>query len=169
MANQFSFIDSTINFETTNVSDLIDSYYDYPILEKIKNEKGVSIYMCKVKTLLGGIEQRYLIAICKQDQIPLHTKIKLSNLSWINFQARTLKEDQGVSTYHSYTPKTTSDYYIPVLMKQRFEDHTDYTLSDYPHVTVTLLHKNKNLYYYPDKGHIAACFETFQTVLTISN
>jgi hypothetical protein len=167
MANPYTFIDSNTNFEITNIYDLIDSYFDYPILEKVKNEKGISVYMCKLKTLLGGIDQRYLIVICKEDSLPLQTRLKLSNISWINFQARTLKEDRGIRTYHSYTPKTTDEYKLPVSLKQRYEDHTDYNMNNYPHITVTLLHKTKNLYQYPDTGTLCACFETFQTIISV--
>ena len=51
---QYSFIQSHVDFSSENIYNLVDSYFDHPIMEKFKNEQGLSIYMCKIKTLLAS-------------------------------------------------------------------------------------------------------------------
>ena len=169
--NNFSFTQPNTNFFTKNVYDLIDTYFDEPDMEKIKNEKGMSVYMCKLVTLLASAEQRYLIAISSQDSIPVGYRLPLKNIEWKSFQARSLPEkDYLIKTKHSYMAKNKPEYQINVFLKNRFEDHTDYVLDDQEanmKCSITLLHKRKNLYTFPDHGTIGACLETFQTVITI--
>ena len=68
---------------------------------------------------------------------------------------------------HKYSPKNEVSYTIPVSLMKRYEDHTDYLINNIG-VTVTLLHKNKNLYEYPPTGNLASCLETYKTILVIN-
>ncbi len=169
--SSYSFIQPNVDFSTKNLYNLVDMYFDQPIMEKMKNEKGMSIYICKLATLLASVEQRYLIAICHEDLIPVGSRLPLKNIEWKNFQSRTLPEkDYIVKTKHSYLSKNGIEYQVPVYLKQRYEDHTDYMVDDKEvniKCTITLLHKKKNLYTFPDSGTIGACLETFQTVIMI--
>ena len=167
----YSFIQPNTNFSTKNVYDLVDSYFDEPTMEKVKNEKGMSVYMCKLATLLASAEQRYLIAVCVEDRIPIGYRLPLKNIEWKSFQARSLPEkDFFIKTKHSYLAKNSPEYQVPVSLQHRYEDHTDYLLDDREanmKCSITLLHKRKNLYTFPDHGTIGACLETFQTVVTV--
>ena len=155
---------STISLK--NFYELIDNYFESPILEKIQNQNNTSIYMCKIKTLLASPEQRYLVAVTQIDKNPVGIKLPLSNINWKSFQTRTLSNfDKNIVT-HKYSQKNMPEYTIPVSVKNRYEDHTDYSIENY-RGTVTLLHKNKNIYEYPPNGNLASCLETYKTVIVV--
>ena len=154
------------NFMTKNLYQLIDSYFDSPTLEKIQDKDKISIYMCKIKTLLASPEQRYLIATTSIDNNPIGKKISLENINWNSFQTRTLSNVNQNVISHSYSPKNSQEYMLKVYVSNRYEDHTDYKLNDI-NCTITLIHKNKNLYEYPSSGTLPACLETYKTVIVI--
>lgn len=147
---------------------IIDAYFDHPVLEKTKNDNAlsISIYMCKISTLLAGADQRYLVVTVDMDSRPVGSRISLSELSWKSFQTRTIPQ-YLTCPKHSYLPKSDQPYLIPVDLVKRYEDHTDYSLDGYPSLTVTLLHKHKNLYEYSEKGVLASALETFRCVIVI--
>jgi len=150
-----------------NLYDVIDSYFESPILEKVKEDRGVSVYMCKIASLLAGAEQRYLVATVEQDNQPVGKRFPLSNISWKTFQTRTLPTSHQSLPKHSYSPKNEEMFTVPVSLKERTETHTDYHIQGFQGCMMTLLHKNKNLYEYPEKGTIATALETYKTVFII--
>jgi hypothetical protein len=158
---------SLIPLSVRNTYQLIDQYFDHPILEKLKDRDNLSVYIAKIKTLLGGQEQRYIIVTTFRDINAPGTKTPLKDLIWKSFQTRSLPD--GMTTNkHSYVPKNDVKYQIPVTLSKRYEDHTDYDMNNETYkLSVTLLHKNKNLYSYPEKGTVSACLETFQTIVTV--
>jgi len=155
---------STIS--SKNFYELIDNYFESPILEKIQDQNNTSIYMCKIKTLLASPEQMYLVAITSLDKNQVGLKLPLSNINWKSFQTRAFSKFEKNIVTHKYSPKNMSEYTIPVSLVERYEDHTDYSIENY-RATVTLLHKNKNIYEYPSSGNLASCLETYKTVIVI--
>jgi len=165
--NSYSILDGSNNLSIKNLYEVIDSYFESPILEKIQNSENKSIYMCKIKTLLASPEQRYIIAITDIDQYPIGRKIPLNNISWKSFQTRYLSNiDKNIIT-HSYSIKNLPEYTLKVSLLKRYEDHTDYLLNIYKSIVITLVHKNKNLYEYPSSGNLASCLETYKSVIVI--
>lgn len=171
MAN-YSMIDS-VNFSTKNIYDMIDNYFDSPILEKIKDDNQVSIYMARITSMLASVEQRYIVAITQRDNKPIGFKTYLNNLEWKSFQTRMLIPDEKIHKIqkHSYNPKNGGSILIPVKLKERFNDHTDYYIDNqqYDEIKLTLLHKDtNNKYEYPNTGTIGACLETYRTIFVIN-
>lgn len=156
---------STIS--SKNLYELIDSYFESPILQKTQNHNNASIYMCKIKTLLASPEQRYIVATTPIDKNPIGVNIPLSNINWKSFQTRALGNVDITLPSHKYSPKNELSYTIPVSLMKRYEDHTDYLINNIG-ATVTLLHKNKNLYEYPPNGNLASCLETYKTIIVIN-
>jgi hypothetical protein len=154
------------SISSKNLYDLIDSYFESPILEKTQNQNNSSIYMCKIKTLLASPDQRYIVATTQLDNNPLGMKLPLSNIIWKSFQTRSLSNVSINLPLHKYSPKNESSYTIPVSIIKRFEDHTDYLINNF-NSTVTLLHKNKNVYEYPSNGNLASCIETYRTIIVL--
>lgn len=167
MSTLYSMIDT--DFSIKNLYELIDDYFDSPILEKVQDNQNISMYMCKISTLLAGTEQRFLIAICNRDTNPIGKNVYLSNINWKSFQTRILNNSLHPNIIkHSYQPKNKERFTsIQVNLLKRYEDHTEYYFDDknYKNFIVSLLHKNKNLYEYPDYGNLAACLETFKTII----
>jgi len=165
--SNFSLKNNDINFSVKNIQDLVDSYFNSPTLEKIKDDSTVSVYMCKISTLLAGLNQRYLIAITSRDKHPIGTRILLANINWKSFQSRTLSGMKHDMIKHSYAPNQDPSFMVNVSMTTRDEDHTEYMIDGYRGMIVSLIHKNKNVYEYPPTGNLASCFETFQTVIVL--
>ena len=161
----YTFIENT-DFSTKNLYEIINNYFESPILKKIENKSKFSIYMCKIKTLLASPEQRYLIAITPIDRNQIGTQIYLENINWKSFQTQSLSNIEFDLPIHKYSQKNHSDYTIPVSLINRYEDHTDYIINNH-NATVTLVHKNKNLYEYPPNGNLAACLETYKTIIVV--
>lgn len=171
----YSYIDNDVS--VLNLYQLVDSYFNSPILEKVKDDpiRNLSVYMCKIATLLGGADQRYLVVTCNMDDRIIGTRLKLENIEWKSFQTRTIsppKGSQSIPEYqhlpkHSYLPKNESDYLIPIHLIQRHEDHTEYQMDGYPNCAITLLHRTKNIHEFAERGSLASAFETFRTVLVL--
>ena len=161
----YTMLDS-VDFSIKNIQDLVDSYFNSPTMEKIKDDSSISVYMCKISTLLGGLYQRYLIAITSRDKNPIGSRILLSNINWKCFQSRTLSGMKHDMIKHSYEPKQEPQFLLNVSMYKRDEEHTEYKIDNgYNNIIVSLIHKNKNVYEYPLNGNLASCLETFQTVI----
>lgn len=171
MMSTYSMIDS-VNFSVKNIYEMVDDYFDSPILEKIKDDSQVSIYMCHIKSMLACVEQRYIVAITNRDNKPVGFKTYLNNLEWKSLQTRMLIPDEKLNKIHkhSYNPKNNGNILKAVKVKERFDDHTDYYITDpeYKEIVITLLHKTTNLYEYPNSGTIGACLETYRTILVIN-
>lgn len=162
----YTILDNT-SLSSKNIYELIDSYFQSPTLQKTQDNKNASIYMCKIRTLLASPDQRYLVVTTSLDKNPIGTELSLSNINWKSFQTRTLSNVNITLPTHKYSPKNESSYTIPISLIKRYEDHTDYLINNY-NTTVTLLHKNKNLYEYPPNGNLASCLETYKTIIVIN-
>ena len=151
---------------------LLSEYYDNPILQKLKNNDGYSVYICKIYSLLLN-ESRYLIAITDIDNNPTNKYISLKDLNWISFQARVLNSqeyDNMEIIKHSYTVKKTLSYHFSVSKMSQNKEMSIYHLSnqEYP-IEITLLHTKNNEFEYPSHGTLVSCLETFQTIISFIN
>lgn len=73
------------------VRDGIVSYYGNPTMKKGKNQNGYSVYYARIGCLLC-LEDRYILAVIKDDNPALGESRFLSQLKWVNFQSRILEE-----------------------------------------------------------------------------
>lgn len=137
----------------------LSRYYQDPLFQKTEDSPDFSIYRVRLLSLLN--EYRYLVVFVLRDSRPIGHTCRLSELSWFNFQARVLDDYQDIVT-HEHTIRQDHDFRI--LLKQRYEEYTSYSAIEFP-VIVSLLHKHKNLYEYPDQGTMISALETFQTIL----
>lgn len=146
---------------------LLVDYFDNPVFEKLKNEDGYSIYICKIYSLLLN-ENRYLIAITEPDNYPIKKKIPLSDLKWISFQTRILSDNKDV-IQHSYTIKKK---YQSLHIQKSLQDNSmsiyQMTNNEFP-IEITLLHTKNNEYEYPTNGNLVSCLETYQTIIVFSD
>jgi hypothetical protein len=157
---------NSVSISAQNLYDLMDTYFEGPTLEKVKDDKDVSVYMCKIASLLAGLDQRYLVVTTERDNQPIGKRFTLSNIQWKSFQTRTLPQNLPLPK-QSYSPKSSDIFMTPVNLLQRYETHTEYNINGYTGCMLTLLHKNKNLYEYPEQGTIATALETYKTLFII--
>ena len=156
------------DIRTENIYLLISSYFDNPVLQKTKDDISInnSVYMCKINSLLGGTEQRYIVVTTDKDSHPIGKLLSLDTIMWKSFQTRTLPYIPDIKK-HSYSPKNEESYLMPIRLIERYDDHTDYLMEMPYTATLTLLHRHKNKYEYSEKGSLAAALESYQCVLRI--
>lgn len=155
-----------LDLDRESFYDLVTEYFDNPDMFKLKNENGNSVYVCKLQTMLKN-GNRYLFAICEQDNFALDTPTKLKDLKWNCFQTRTL-DDYYNYKKHNYEYKRGAPYNTKIVLVNREESRTEYSCSTYPNILITLLHSKPNKYEYPDQGNIVAALETFKTIFTFN-
>jgi len=151
------------------IYQLISSYYDNPIMKKIKEMNQMSMYMCKLPCLLN--EKRYLVAmtsIYKGQEEPIGNEMRLSDLRWKTFMARVLSDElfEQSAPQHHYEIKRDDMYFIPLQIKSRNMEISVYTASSYPHIIISLLHTQNYIHQYPNEGNLISALETFQTLLS---
>ena len=71
----------------------IAEYFKNPVLKKVFETKGVGIYKCVVNSMLVATQQKYIVALVKNDQNPMFTKRRLIDLNWFCLQTRQLSKD----------------------------------------------------------------------------
>lgn len=145
--------------------NLINEYYDSPIMTKIKDiDDEYSMYAEQLSCLLLN-EERYIIAVCPIDTNPVQSRMKLLQLRWISFQARSLHDELPVSGSHQYEIKRTDKFNLSLTLSERTPKFTKYNIKGNTSMNVTLLHTRGLEYEYPNEGNLISALETFQTVL----
>lgn len=138
-------------------------YFNNPILTKIKDIDGYSMYMAKTYCLLSN-HCRYIITFVKEDNFPLKTEKTLNNIDWISLQTRTLEDKHDLKS-HTYNP-----YRYEPLMKfiKRIElnkNESVYVCEELG-LNIFLLHvKNDVQTEYQNQGNLIAALETYQTII----
>ena len=145
-------------------STYIDTYLNHPSLTKIKNVDKHSVYMVKTYCLLSNF-CRYIIPLVPEDNNAIGAKMKLSNLSWVSLQTRTLEDRHDVDS-HSYNPKMEGPLVAKITRKNIGANMSTYSCESFP-IEVHLLHKKKDVQSeYQPNGNLISAIETFQTIIT---
>jgi len=148
-------------------SSYINIYFNHPTLTKTKNVDKHSVYMVKTYCLLSN-ECRYIIALVTEDNIPIGTNKKLSDLNWVSLQTRTLEDKHNIHS-HSYNPKMEGPLVSPIVRNNIGKDMSTYSCETFP-IEVHLLHKKKDVQSeYQPNGNLISAIETFQTIITFIN
>jgi hypothetical protein len=140
-----------------------DSYFNSPVLVKIKDINGNSMYMTKTVCLLGN-ESRYIVCFVTQDDLPVGTKEKLSNMRWLSLQTRSLSDTYNIPL-HRYQPKRDGPLSVVINRISVTPQESTYKCDSFP-ILVTLLHK-KNESDYQTTGNVISALETYATIITL--
>jgi hypothetical protein len=154
------------NLNRDFIYSLLVSYYDNPIMKKIKELNNLSMYICKLPCLLN--EKRYLIAMTLiYENEPLGTELHLSELRWKTFMARVLNDESFDNSIpaHSYQVKREDKYLLPLNIMNRKDEISIYTTPEQP-IIVSLLHTQNYKHQYPNEGNLLMALETFQTLIS---
>lgn len=139
-------------------------YFNDPILTKMKNTNGYTMYIGKIAASLG-IEYRYIIVFVNQDNERIGFQEKLSNLKWLSLQTRTLKENHTLSQ-HSYTPRRLSGLDKKISLTNYDGKSYVYSVEELP-LSVVLLPTGKiNGMEYNKSGTLVTALETYNTIVT---
>lgn len=166
MANYGSILDTSYDPRNENIYSLISGYFDNPELIKTKVSNDNSIYMNCIYGLLCN-EQRYIVAIIEEDNMPLGTRQRLSDIKWISFQTRTIAEKYPNMRPFSYEQKRGQNYMLPISIIKREDTHCEYRCDQLGDINITLLNGKKSKYEYQPKGNLVSALETFNTIITL--
>jgi len=140
-----------------------DDYFNHPVMYKIKNVEGLSMYMCKLYCLLNR-ECRYIVSFVKEDNYPKHVKRNLRDLEWVSLQTRSMTENHKLPVHH-YQPRAVGPLKKKIVRSEVTDSMSIYKCEELP-IKVSLLHTKQNNSY-NEKGTIIIAIETFQTIFTL--
>ena len=142
----------------------INTYFDFPLMKKIRNDNDKSIYMCRIHSLLLN-DNRYIIVLCNLDDFPIGVNVKIQELPWDCIQIRKLENSEFLYlTPHMYEIKRDLSYLINVTRTYQSDQYSIYSCKEYP-IRITLLNTIKDQYEYPNTGTLLSCIETYQTII----
>ncbi len=171
MSNYGQLIDSGYDPNKERIYTEFANYFRNPLVTKIKDVEGFSVYMAKIYSMLGNA-YRYLVVFIqhsdvgkKEEKGDIGSTKYLEECEWVSLQTRTLEDVHDIPT-HKYTITKRT----PLMQKIRsvkIEDKsTVYDCDDYDNLTVTLLHTKDNCkYQYQSTGTIVSAIETYQTLI----
>jgi hypothetical protein len=139
-------------------------YFNDPVMIKIKDVDGYSMYMRKTHCLLSK-ECRYLIAFVTEDQMPPKSQERLIDLDWVSFQTRTLPDQHDIPS-HSYQPRADGALNAKIERTSKNDDSSSYMCKDLP-ITVVLLNTKKGVNDYQNQGSVIAALETYNTIICV--
>lgn len=146
-----------------NVYKYFYTYFNEPIMTKIKDVEIYSVYMTKIHAMLGN-SYRYLILFIAKDIEKNGSTKKMSDCEWISLQTRTLEDFHNIKS-HVYNAHRASYLNQKIIIKDRGETQTSYDVESLP-IIITLLHTRKNCsYQYNQTGTVVSALETYQTIV----
>ena len=148
--------------EKEYIYDIFSNYYDNPLLYKIKDENGFSLFGIQFPSLLLN-EKRFLIVTTKGT---LEQQKRLRNIPWLTLQVRTLTNNNQYNhlPVFKYKVKRLPEYNEPLVVQSRTKEITHYKTSKLP-INVSLLHSKGLEYEYPNEGTLISALETFHTII----
>jgi hypothetical protein len=155
----------TIDLEKENIYKLFYSYFNDPLLTKIKDINGFSMYVTKTHCLLTNF-YRYIIVFVKQNGEYNNTKKLLSTLDWDSLQTRTLTDKYDLPI-HTYQPRQDNNLSSIITEIKTDKISSTYICEKFP-LLITLLHKD-SVNRYKNRGNIVSAIETYNTIITFKN
>ena len=145
------------------IYDLFTSYFNNPVLTKIKDDDQHSVYAVRLNVQLR--ENRYILVTCKKDVFLPGTRFPLNDIRWNSFQTRSLNKELECGNF-TYMSKKTNPYSTRIFLIDRYDKMTTYSCKDYK-ISLCMLHTEETKYQYPEIGTISGALETYQTIIKI--
>ena len=148
--------------EKEYIYDIFSDYYDNPLLYKIKNENGFSLFGIQLPSLLLN-EKRFLIVTTNGN---FDNQRRLRNIPWLTLQVRTLTNNNQYNNLPTfkYKVKRKSEFNEPLSVVHRTKEITNYKTEKLP-INVSLLHSKGLEYEYPNDGTLISALETFHIIV----
>lgn len=158
-------IENNSNNNMSYIYSLFTTYYNNPIMTKLKYDQNTNISSFYVKIYSQLLNQfRYLIINIPDNDHPIQTKIYLENLKWNSLQTRILDKNHNIDTIN-YNSNNLNDIMLHIVDRQNSMSTYE---SKFLNVRVYVLHtKDNNLFEYPEKANLAQALEEFKTLVNI--
>ena len=151
------------NVEMGNFYDTFCQYFDNPTMTKIRDDPYFSIYATRINCLLIGL-CRYVVVNIPKDNVPIGTDRKMNTMPWTILQTRTMS-DKVKCTNSTYKPKTSAIFESQLSITKRTSKSSEYNCVNIP-VSVTIFHKKKDEFEYPNNGKLNSAIEIYNTAIS---
>jgi len=156
-----------VNPEISYFYEMMDDYFDSPILYKMEEIDDTSIYVIQIKSMLLN-EKRYIILFCRKDNFAIGSGRPMKEIGWYCLQCRTLeKESYETVPKHFFVIKREPRFSLELKLHNRNEKISIYECPKIPFLEISMLHTKNMLYEYPEEGNLLSALETYQTILHI--
>lgn len=159
-------LDPSAILEIDNIYKLFSDYFNNPLMKKLKNVNGYSMYITKINAMLGII-YRYLIVFVRDDGYPIGSTENLINLPWLSLQTRMLEEDYPLQL-HTYYPQRIPELNKTIHLINKDSRQYVYRVDNLP-ITITLLPKRGFENEYNTTGNVISALETYYTIVSLNN
>ena len=158
-------IQNNSNNNISYIYSLFTTYYNNPIMTKLKYDQNTNISSFYVKIYSQLLNKfHYLIINIPDNDHSINTKIYLENLKWNSLQTRILDKNYDIHTIN-YQSNHLNDITLHIVNRQN--NMTTYECK-FLNIRVYVLHtKDNNLYEYPEKASLAQALEEFKTLVNI--
>src|SRR3989344_8831573 len=140
------------------IYNLFVTYFGNPVLTKINDSDGYSVYIVKVPFMLLEEQVKFIVVLVYKDNLNIGHTEYLQSLKWTSFQTRILP-DQYSLPIHFYTPSKSSPLNTEIIKTKKVDEASFYSCKQFPMLKITLLHTEKNKDY-NQKGTIVTALET---------
>lgn len=147
-----------------NIYSSFTRYFNDPVMTKMKDINGYSMYIAKTDSQLG-IEHRYIIVFIPIDGANIGTSEKMSKLNWVSLQTRTLKDDHRLPI-HGYFPQRLPELDKKITLTQKDNQQYRYTVKELPLNVVLLPVNGSRGIEYNSSGSLVSALETYQTIVS---
>lgn len=138
------------------------NYFDNPIVYKLHNTNGFSIYICLLASTFST--HKYIFLTTYKDDTPEMTKVPMGNLQWISLQIKLLNKKYNIPV-HIYSIKKTYPFSTKIKLIEKTDEYYKYKLVDLDlPIYISLIIQSKRDYYVED-GSIVSALETNKTII----
>ena len=164
MSKYGEMIDSGVNLDKVNVYNFFTYYLDNPMLEKIKDVNGFTLFGCKVRSMLKK-DNKYIFALIKSVKVSGITSISLQDLEWDILQTRTIEDLYNIPT-HVYRSKSDEIANSQINISKKEDKQYVYTSPTYHNILITLVFSKNQTRTYSDKGTLGLAIDNFNTIIS---
>lgn len=150
------------SLENQYIYNLINDYYENPILYKIKDENYISLYGAQLSSSFLNEKYYIICSTSKKEEKSMYLK----DIPWQSFQVRTITDDKYSDLPKiKYTIKKDKKFATPLQLISRNNQISSYKTKNNLPFTISLLHTKGLEYEYTNEGTIQSALETHQTIL----
>lgn len=160
-------LDPSIDLGKVNAYNFFSTYFNNPILVKIKELEGLAMFGTRVASSLLR-DRKYIFALVDlSDPSSKLPQASLSELNWTFLQTRSLSDVYSVPTYRYSVPKECENIEINLIDKNATKTMYHYRCKMFPNVNITLL-TNKNQYReYSERGTLNLAIESYNCMISL--
>ena len=163
-----------LGFDPMNIEfrKLLVDYFNNPTMTKVtENFNNYAVYVVCVKTMLLS-DKRYVIVNSPKDEVEIGGTKKLSDLKFKILQTKEIDGTFGVplkNVTYSVRENNCEEFLNEINIVNRTTETTEYSCKGYDDISITMIHKDKFLYEFPDNATLLSAIEKYSTLIFIKN